>query len=347
MGRLALPLLLVACGPTGMGPPDPPPACAPPAESRLGVNAYHLVRAVLGRADGDLDAALGEAALVGAGAVRLWAFDDPRPPGWGQALDQVLDGVAARGMRSVATLSNQWADYGGAPGYLQRAGRDPGNLRAFFTDPDLEAAWRADVRAVVEPRAGRPDLLAWELINEPRCAGCDPAVVGTWLTRQRQFVQLLDPDTPVWAGDEGWAAGDGMGLDSVGSLHAYPRREVSASGADALAHGRRRIAAAAARARAADRPWIVGEIGWRFEGCPGADPDCSRDDEHLEENDHEKAVALGALLGEAARQGADWAFVWRLAEPQAGDGDRLAVTPSRMPRTAATLCEAAHSLGPG
>ena len=56
-------------------------------------------------------------------------------------------------------------------------------------------------------------------------------------------------------------------------------------------------------------------------------------------------LAFGAFSGLQQFEGK--AFVWRLAEPQAGDGDRLAVTPSRMPRTAAALCEAAHSLGPG
>ena len=328
---------------------DAPDSCDPPASSALGLNAYHLVRAEQGRAGGDVDAAVREARLAGAGAVRMWLFDDERGGGWHAAADRVLDALDEGGLRVVATLSNLWADYGGVPHYLRRAGHDPADLRRFFVDAQAESLWRDDVEAVVRRhRHRRAGLLAWELMNEPRCPRCDPEIVRAWLGRQAAFVRGLDPGRPVWAGDEGWAAGDGWGVDSVGSLHAYPQRESGGTAAEAVAHGRRRIAEAGRRAREAGVPWVLGEIGWRYQGCPADDPDCTRAaDGHLQANDVEKAVALGALIDEAWLQGAGRVFVWRLAEPGARDWDHLGITPSMMPRTQVALCEAAHLLGPG
>jgi endo-1,4-beta-mannosidase len=339
-------LLAAGCSPVALGSGAPGEACLPPESSRLGFNAYHLVRAELGTAEGDVDAALVEATLVGAGALRIWAFDESRPPQWHVALSEVLNDIAGAGLGVVASLSNLWSDYGGVPGYLRRSGRDPVLLRDFFVEPELEEAWRSDVRDVVERHVDRDGIIAWELMNEPRCPGCDPAVLAEWLLRQRRFVRSLDPDTPIWDGDEGWARGDGWGMNSVGALHVYPRREANASAADSIAHGRRRIALAASRAQQAGVPWVLGEVGWPYRGCDAADPDCTRTEEHIESNDAEKAVAFGALLTEAVRQRVDRVFVWRLAEPEARDWDHMAVTPSTMPRVRRALCEAAHLLGP-
>lgn len=328
------------CGPDRMAPGEPPQACDPPASSRLGLNAYHLVRAELGTAEGDVEAALDEARLVGAGALRVWLFDHPRPPRWHAASERVLDAIDAAGLRTVATLSNLWPDYGGVGGLAA-------DLPKFFADEGLESAWRSEVEPVVRRGRDRPGILAWELMNEPRCPRCDPGVVRRWLDRQRRFVRSIDPDTPIWDGDEGWAAGDGWGVDSAGSLHTYPRTEASGGAAQAVAQGRRRIAQAGRRARQAGVSWVLGEIGWPYQGCPAADPDCSRAEAHLAYNDAEKALALGTFAEEAWRQGADWVFLWRLAEPAARDWDHLAITPSMMPRTQAALCEAAHLLADG
>ncbi len=340
-------MAVAGCAPDDLDPGEVPEACDPPAPSRLGLNAYHLVRAELGTAEGDVDAALAEAALVGAGSIRLWVFDELRTAEWNASVDAVLDAIVAADMTAVATLSNLWSDYGGVPRYLRRAGHDPDELHRFFVDPDLESAWRADVEPLVRRHRDRAGILAWELMNEPRCPGCDPVVLRTWLARQRQFVRTLDPDTPVWDGHEGWTAGDGWGVDEAGSLHVYPRREAGGGAAAAVAHGRERIAAAGERARDAGIPWVLEEIGWDYRGCPADDPDCTRSPAHLAANDAEKALAFGAFVEEAWRQRVDRVFLWRLAEPSARDWDHLAITPSQMPRTQVALCEAAHLLGPG
>jgi hypothetical protein len=311
------------------------------------MNAYHLVRAELGTAEGNVHAAVAEARYVGAGSVRVWLFDEQRGPAWHQAIRSVLDQFWQERIKTVATLSNLWSDYGGVPHYMREAGHDPSDLYRFFTDPEVESAWRADVEEVVRTHRHHTGILAWELMNEPRCPGCDPTVIQTWVARQAAFVREIDPRRPVWSGDEGWAAGDGWGVDSVGTLHVYPRREAGGSAAEAMAHGRRRIALAGRRARDAGVPWVIGEIGWRYHGCPADDPDCTRAPEHLDANDAEKALALGVFIDEAWLQGVDRVFVWRLAEPAARDWDHLALTPTIMPRTQAALCEAAHLLGPG
>lgn len=346
-----------ACGPGAFDPGDPPPPCvAAPAEA-VGVNAYHLVRAELGRADGDVDAAMDEALSVGAGLVRTWAFDEVRPPEWRAALLRVADAARQRGLRLVLTLSNHWGDYGGAPALLRRAGLNPDDMHAFFTAQATEHAWREAAAVAVDALRADPVVAAWELMNEPRCPHCDPDVVRDWLARQAAWLAARGAAAPVWTGEEGWLAGDGEGVDfdrntaigqvGAGSMHLYPAGWGARSTADAILDGRTRIAAMAARSRALGKPLVLGEVGWPYAGCPAADPDCTASPDHVAANDALKAAVLAPLLAQARADGLRSVFVWRLAEPPARDWDHLGVTPSRMPRTRSVICEAARSWGPG
>ena len=46
----------------------------------------------------------------------------------------------------------------------------------------------------------------WNLINEPRCTGCDTGPLQAWITEMAQHVKSLDPNHLLSVGAEGFYA---------------------------------------------------------------------------------------------------------------------------------------------
>lgn len=110
-------------------------------------------------------------------------------------------------------------------------------LAAALVDPTITAPPEAPSRRPL-PKVYREDpaILAWELINEPRCRGCAGAMRG-WIREMAGFVKRVDPVHPLSVGcAHPAAAGDTPSpLPTsllVPSAHAVSAHPSAARGAD-------------------------------------------------------------------------------------------------------------------
>lgn len=112
----------------------------------------------------------------GVQVARVWFFADDNP----DRLAGVLDLGARYGLRYVVVLGDNVFK-----------GRD-----WFFGDED-EEVYRPHLQRTVERFRHRPEILAWEVINEPNCGGrYDEDCVKTirdWLTMASRMVREIDP----------------------------------------------------------------------------------------------------------------------------------------------------------
>ena len=147
-----------------------------------------------------------------------------------KALDFILDEASKRDLRLVLAIANQWDSANTAPEKLQWANTDnkfaysnsTGKLKmvngkvtgedAFFTDPDVRKKYRDHVGVLVNrvnSINGRkykddPTIMAWNLINEPRCeqpAGCG---MQEWVEEMSSAVKKADPNHLVTIGADGF-----------------------------------------------------------------------------------------------------------------------------------------------
>lgn len=148
-----------------------------------------------------------------------------------QGVDYLLDEARKNGMRVILSLTTNWSPTGGLPQYLEWAGS--GNIADFYNDPTIKS-WYKDFVTEVTSRTnsinGRvysddPTIMAYDLINEPRCEGCPAGTVTNWINEMAPFVKAAAPNTLLTVGEEGfygeanpgnpghpgtWAAGKGQ-----------------------------------------------------------------------------------------------------------------------------------------
>ncbi|XP_042454810.1 mannan endo-1,4-beta-mannosidase 8-like [Zingiber officinale] len=170
---------------------------------------------------------LREASSAGLNVCRTWAFNDG---GW-RALqvspyvydDQVFEGLdfvvseaRKHGVRLILSFCNNWKDYGGKAQYVRwgkDAGLDLSSDDAFFSDPTLKGYYKAFARTVITrintftnvAYKDDPTILAWELINEPRCPS-DPSgdTLQAWFEEMVAYVKSIDPVHMLEIGVEGF-----------------------------------------------------------------------------------------------------------------------------------------------
>ncbi|KAK3119594.1 hypothetical protein QOZ80_9AG0672630 [Eleusine coracana subsp. coracana] len=172
-------------------------------------------------------AALAEAADAGLNVCRTWAFNDGghralqiRPFSYDedvfQALDFVISEARKNKMRLILSLCNNWEDYGGRAQYVRwgkEAGLELASDDDFFSDPTVKSYYKAFVKAVLtrtntitnEAYKDDPTILAWELINEPRCPS-DPSgdTLQAWIEEMASYVKSIDPVHLLEIGVEGF-----------------------------------------------------------------------------------------------------------------------------------------------
>lgn len=220
-------------------------------------------------------------------AARQPAYNDG-PDGL-ERLDYVLAAAAARDLKLIVVLVNNWRAFGGMDQYLMWYGLD--KHHEFFSAAQPKQAYREWLSHLISRTNsvnGRryrddPAILAWELANEPRCKagagfdsadGWDPQTLTHWADEMSSYVKSLDPNHLVSVGDEGflnaggehWAyrANDGVdhaaltGLPEVdfGTFHLYPEDWHTPEGFAA-----RWIADHLRVARALGKPTILEEYG--------------------------------------------------------------------------------------
>ena len=159
-------------------------------------------------------AQLGQAAAAGLNTVRAWVQPvspqyalQPAPGKFNEAafqgLDYMLEEARKNNMRVILSLTTNWSPTGGVPQYLGWAGSsDP----ADFYNSDQIKQWYKELASEVTGRvntingrvyADDPTILAYDLINEPRCEGCPAGTVSAWVNEMAPLREITGAQHPA------------------------------------------------------------------------------------------------------------------------------------------------------
>ncbi|ERM99694.1 mannan endo-1,4-beta-mannosidase 5 [Amborella trichopoda] len=168
-----------------------------------------------------------QAAGAGLTVGRTWAFSDGGDhalqisPGLYdervfQGLDFVISEARRHGIRLILSLTNNYNDYGGRAQYVKwarDAGAHVGSDDDFYTNPLLKTYYKNHVKRVITrvnsitkiAYRDDPTIMAWELMNEPRCqADYSGRTLTGWVQEMAAFVKSLDRNHLVEIGMEGF-----------------------------------------------------------------------------------------------------------------------------------------------
>ncbi|XP_068639289.1 mannan endo-1,4-beta-mannosidase 5-like [Aristolochia californica] len=168
-----------------------------------------------------------DAAAAGLTVCRTWAFSDGGDgalqisPGVYdervfQALDFVVSEAQKHGIRLILSLVNNFGDYGGRPQYVkwaQNAGVQIKGDDDFYTNPVVKGHYKNHIKRVVTRfntitktiYKDDPTIMAWELINEPRCqADYSGNIVNGWVKEMASYTKSLDQKHLLEIGMEGF-----------------------------------------------------------------------------------------------------------------------------------------------
>lgn len=216
-----------------------------------GFNTYWLmVFSVDESTRGKVSDVLHQASAVGLNVCRTWAFNDAgyralqvSPGEYDEEVFKGLDFVVSEArrhrMRLILSLCNNWEGYGGKPQLVKwgkEAGLDLTSDDNFFSDPTIKGYYKAHVEKVltrVNTLTGLmykddPTILAWELINEPRCPS-DPSgdTLQSWIEEMASYVKSIDANHLVENGVEGF-----YGPSTLERVHLNPNTYSSEFGTD-------------------------------------------------------------------------------------------------------------------
>lgn len=269
---------------------------------------------------------------IGCNTLRTWAFVRRDEPGLAR-LDRAICLAGQRGIRLIFALENYWSDFGGVPAYVNRFGL--ANTAEFYRHAQYRGAYREwAMRIVTRVNAftglrycDDPTILAWELMNEPRCsqaANGEEILLG-WIDEMSRLVRSLAPRQLVAVGDEGffrspqsksWLHNGSQGvnceailaLDAVdfGTYHLYIDRGWT-NGKDAPDFGKQWIREHIDTGRLANKPMLLEEFGVALPP-------------------EERALLYADWLGEVNAAGGLGALVWMIGLPE-GPGQPYALDP--------------------
>ena len=269
--------------------------------------------------------ALDTAVSLGANVVRTWAFLEggnikgtsnyngyslQYSTGYGDPtinygdyglnhLDDIIFTAKQKGVKLILALSDNWRSFGGIDQYANWWSKDKHDN--FFSDALIKGSFKRWISTVLNrvnhndnvAYKNDPTIMAWELINEPRCAGsglfwtsgnCNTNMISDWVLEMSNYVRSIDTKHMIGVGDEGffarasttdWTynAGDvGGGVDfdkyltfpniNFGTFHMYP----DAWNKDATNWPVQWINDHAAAGVAKGKPVILEEYGWYNDG---------------------------------------------------------------------------------
>ncbi|KZV63769.1 glycoside hydrolase family 5 protein [Peniophora sp. CONT] len=203
-----------------------------------------------------------------------------------QNFDNVVASAKKNGLRLIVALTNNWSDFGGSDVYVTQLLGPNLPHDYFYTNATVIAAYKNYVKTFVTRYLNEPTILAWELMNEPRCSGstsvasssCTPATITNWATEMSAFIKSIDSNHMVSVGDEGffnepdnanWLYQGTLGVDTValtnistidfGTFHMYPLGYGQT--ADPIGFGSQYIADHAAVQKELNKPMILEEFG--------------------------------------------------------------------------------------
>lgn len=211
-------------------------------------------------------------------------------------LDQVIALAEQYNIRLILPFANNWPQFGGIDQYLKWFGVTGHDQ--FFENPEVKQAYKKYVEHLlsrVNTKTGRrytdePAILAWELMNEPRCVDDDGGAVpnGTdiltaWIEEMSAYVKSLDSNHLTCVGDEGFfrralAGSDALyngsyGVDcerilgvptvDFGTCHLYPSFDPSET---PVSFGQGWIRDHVEAGQRADKPMLIEEYGYQTNG---------------------------------------------------------------------------------
>ncbi|RVW60076.1 Mannan endo-1,4-beta-mannosidase 5 [Vitis vinifera] len=173
-----------------------------------------------------------QAAAARLSVCRTWAFNDGGTqalqisPGVYdervfQGLDFVISEARKNGVRLILSLSNNYKDFGGRPQYVswaRNAGAPVNSDDDFYTNEVVKGYYKNHVKRVLTrintitgvAYKDDPTIMAWELINEPRCqVDYSGKTLNGWIQEMASFVKSIDSNHLLTVGMEGFY-GDSM-----------------------------------------------------------------------------------------------------------------------------------------
>ncbi|KAJ8476438.1 hypothetical protein OPV22_020165 [Ensete ventricosum] len=191
-----------------------------------GFNAYWLMN-VAAQDQAKVTKTLSDAAAAGLTVCRTWAFSDggnaalQSSPGVYneqvfQALDFVVSEAKNHGIRLMLSLINNFKDFGGKAQYVQWA-RDAGeSIKTeddFYTNAKVKQYYKNHVQKVLTrvntvtkiAYKDDPTIMAWELMNEPRCrVDTSGQTVTAWVKEMAAYTKSIDSKHLLQVGFEGF-----------------------------------------------------------------------------------------------------------------------------------------------
>lgn len=239
-------------------------------------------------------------------------------------LDTLLAVAAARDIKVVLTLFNNWRDYGGMPMYLHWAGieddaRSYAYHDSFYVDSHTREYAKAFIEKVVTRRntvtgglyRDDPAIFAWELVNESHAEFDHTEFMQQWLAEMARYVKNLDPNHLVSSSFSLYerALVRGHILESIqmpeldyADVHLYPaahHQRFLFAGERALEEVVEDLVRLAHDG--ADKPLVIGEVGFsRWEKWKGRD----------------REYWYGRLLVSAFLEGVSGVLVWSYSDPK-------------------------------
>ncbi|XP_039113817.1 mannan endo-1,4-beta-mannosidase 1-like [Dioscorea cayenensis subsp. rotundata] len=174
--------------------------------------------------------ALRQASVYGLTLARTWAFSDgtaasnkplqSAPGSYNEAMFQGLDFVVSEahknGIYLIMSLVNYYSDFGGRKQYVQWAREKGQNVTStddFYTNIMIKGFYKNHVKTILTRRntingmiyKDDPTILAWELINEPRCeSDLSGKILQNWITEMATYVKSIDKKHLLDVGMEGF-----------------------------------------------------------------------------------------------------------------------------------------------
>ncbi|CAN1190592.1 Mannan endo-1,4-beta-mannosidase 7 [Linum perenne] len=194
-----------------------------------GFNAYWLMYVASDPSQrSKVSAAFQEAKSHDLTVARTWAFSDGgyrplqyAPGSYNQdmfkGLDFVVSEARSHGVKLIMSLANNYDSFGGKKQYVNWARAHTGRYLAsddeFFTDSVVKGYYKNHIQTVLNRKntftgiryKDDPTIMAWELMNEPRCTSDSSGrTIQAWITEMAFFVKSIDRNHLLEAGLEGF-----------------------------------------------------------------------------------------------------------------------------------------------
>lgn len=191
----------------------------------VGFNAYWMGDRY--RSDRDrriVDTFLTNVQRLGMTVGRTWAFNKGLPRSrteWQEdqftGLDYMIAAAGQRNIKLILALGNLWNAYKGPEHFVEYAtGSSEGkNVLHFYGDRATRDFYKEHMWMIVSrvntitgiPYRDDPTIMAWNLMNEPRCPGCnaeEQKIHHEWMLEMSDYLRSIDPNHLISLGTEGF-----------------------------------------------------------------------------------------------------------------------------------------------